>query len=87
MLPPGVKRRAISEARRLNVSFAEFVRQAINERLPGHGKGGGHLRRRRQDPLFRLLDRLPALKSHPPGDLASNHDQYLYGNKSEFGGK
>jgi hypothetical protein len=87
MLPLDVKRRAITEARRLNVSFAEFVRQAISEKLPGQAKAGEGLRRRRQDPLFRLLDRLSTVKHPSISDASSDHDKYLYGSESEFRGK
>ena len=59
MLPEDVKRRAMAEARKLKVSFAAFVRQAVAERLPGQDPGVDRLNQRRQDPLFRLLDRLP----------------------------
>ena len=39
MLPEDVKRRAMAEARKLKVSFADFVRQAVAERLPRQGPG------------------------------------------------
>jgi len=34
MLPEDVKQRAMAEASKLKMSFAEFVRQAITEKLP-----------------------------------------------------
>ena len=85
MLTEDIKRQAETEARRLKVSFADFVRQAISERLPQNGRGGDRLRRRRQDPLFRLMDHLPVVKQRNKVDVAVNHDDYLYGGKSEFG--
>ncbi|HRY50588.1 MAG TPA: CopG family transcriptional regulator [Candidatus Paceibacterota bacterium] len=79
MLSEEVKRRAMAEARKLKVSFADFVRQAIAEKLPHQGKGVDRLKRRRQDPLFRLCDRLPLVSGVTATDVAGNHDDYLYG--------
>lgn len=79
MLPEQIKRRAMDEARKLNVSFADFVRQAISEKLPRPGKGIDHLKRRRADPVFRLLDRLPLASEVAATDVAQQHDDYLYG--------
>ena len=84
MLAEDMKRQAETEARRLKVSFADFVRQAISEKLPQNGRAGSRLRRRRQDPLFRLMDHLPVVKQANQADVAVNHDDYLYGGKSEF---
>jgi hypothetical protein len=81
MLPEEVKRRAMAEARKLKVSFADFVRQAVTEKLPREGKGVDRLKRRRRDPLFRLLDRLPLVKDAAT-DVAISHDDYLYGDPS-----
>lgn len=81
MLSAEAKRRAMAEARRMKVSFADFVRQAIDEKLPrGRGKVD-RLGQRRKDPLFRLLDRLPLLTECPTTDVAANHDDYLYGDR------
>ncbi len=82
MLPSDLKQYAISEARRLKVSFADFVRQAIREKLPQRAGGEDRLKRRRQDPLFRLTDRLPPVKGGSVVDAAARHDAYLYGAKS-----
>ncbi len=82
MLPEDVKRRAMAEARKLKVSFADFVRQAVAERLPRQGSGVDRLKQRRQDPLFRLLDRLPVVKGDRATNVAGNHDDYLYGEQS-----
>ena len=84
MLPTEVKRQAETEARRLKVSFADFVRQAISEKLPQNGRAGDRLKRRRRDPLFRLMDNLPVVEGSNKVDVARNHDDYLYGHKSEF---
>ena len=79
MLSEEVKRRAMAEARKLKISFADFVRQAITEKLPHQGKGVDRLKRRRQDPLFRLCDRLPLVSGITATDVAGSHDDYLYG--------
>ncbi len=81
MLPDEVKRRATARARELKISFADFARQAITEKLPHQGKGVDRLKRRREDPLFRLLDRLPLVKGGTATDVAAHHDDYLYGEK------
>jgi hypothetical protein len=83
LLPGDLKQCAVSEARRLHVSFADFVRQAIREKLPPRARGKERLEQRRQDPLFRLADRLPPAKGGSVTDVAANHDAYLYGPKSE----
>jgi hypothetical protein len=85
MLPTDLKQGAVSEARRLRVSFADFVRQAIREKLPPRARGEERLAQRRQDPLFRLVDRLPPAKGGSITDAAANHDAYLYGPKSGSG--
>ena len=87
MLPGEVKRRAVAEARRRNVSFANFVRQALADKLPDPGNGSNRLKRRRQDPLFRLFENLPSIKAATPTDTAVNHDDYLYGRKSDIDGR
>jgi hypothetical protein len=84
MLSPEVKKRAVAEARHLKVSFADFVRQAIAEKLPQYARGADALKRRRQDPLFRLMDRLPPVKRSAAADVAARHDDYLYGGHSEL---
>jgi hypothetical protein len=81
MLPDEVKRGAMARARELKISFADFVRQAITEKLPHQSKGVDRLKRRREDPLFRLLDRLPLVNGGTATDVAARHDDYLYGEK------
>ena len=83
MLPEDVKRRAMAEARKLNVSFADFVRQAVAGKLPPEGRAVDRLKRRRKDPLFRLLDRLPLARRDAATDVAARHDDYLYGEPSK----
>ncbi len=79
MLPEEVRRRAMAEARRRKVSFASFVRKAICDQLPQHGRDQDPLRERRRDPLFRLTERLPLVTARTPPDVAEKHDDYLYG--------
>ena len=86
-LEEDTKRRAMAEARKLQVSFADFVRQAISEKLPRQGKGVDRLKRRRDDPLFRLLDRLPLADNAAATDVALRHDDYLYGETAEPAGR
>jgi hypothetical protein len=83
MLPDDVKRRALAQARKLNISFADFVRQAVTEKLPRQGKGVDRLKQRRQDPLFRLLDRIALVEGETATDVAARHDDFLYGEPSE----
>jgi hypothetical protein len=81
MLSTDVKRRATAEARRRKVSFADFVRQAICDKLPQHSRSADRQKRRRQDPLFRLLDQSTPEQTTAATDVAANHDEYLYGGK------
>ena len=83
MLTDEVKRRAMAQARALKISFADFVRQAITEKLLHQGKGVDRLKRRRADPLFRLFDCLPVVNGSTATDVAARHDDYLYGEKSK----
>jgi hypothetical protein len=83
MLSEEVKRRAMAQARESRISFADFVRQAISEKLPQPGKGVDRLKRRRTDPLFRLLDQLPLVNGRTATDVAARHDDYLYGENSK----
>jgi hypothetical protein len=85
VLPPDIKRRAKAEAQRLRISFADFVRKAITEKLPGNRSD--RLKRRRRDSVFRLLDHLPPVEGTTATDIAANHDDYLYRTKSEFQGR
>ena len=79
MLPEDIKRRAMAEARKSKISFADFVRRAVVEKLPHQGKGVDRLKQRRQDPLFRLLDRLALVTGNRATNVAARHDAYLYG--------
>ena len=79
MLSEDVKQRAMTEARKMKISFADFVRQAVTEKLPREGRSVDRRKQRRQDPLFRLLDHLAPVKGNAATDVAARHDDYLYG--------
>jgi hypothetical protein len=79
MLSEDVKQRALAQARKLNISFADFVRQAVAEKLPQQGKGIDRLKRRRQDPLFRLSEPVAPVMGAQATDVAARHDDHLYG--------
>lgn len=73
LLPEDLRRKAFAEARRLGVSFGEFVREAMRaalERAPS-GKAG-------QDSL--LSDNAEFVGG-VPSDYSTRHDDYLYGRK------
>jgi len=83
VLPPELKRRAVSRARHQGISFGEFVRRAVEKQLtlpakkvtkipwkPGSKKTG--------DPFW---DNLVFFDDDGPTDLSIRHDDYLYGEK------
>ena len=78
MLSQDLKQRAMAEVRKLKISFADFVRQAVSEKLPRGGREMDRLKQRGQDPLFRLLDRLTLVRDGTATDIAVHHDDYLY---------
>lgn len=70
VIPPGLKRQAVARARSEGVSFGEFVRQSLRERLTKP-----RLKRPVKDPFWSDV----AVYDGPvPADLSSNHDKYLY---------
>jgi hypothetical protein len=82
MLSEEIKRQAKAQAQKMNISFADFVRQAIADKLPQRGEGTLRLKQRRRDPVFRLLDEPSMLVKDSPTDTALRHDDYLYGAES-----
>ena len=69
VFPPSLKKRAKAAARQRKISFAEFVRQAVELSAPAPRK-----RQKGKDPYWNhvpVYDDLPA-------DLSVNHDKYLY---------
>ena len=75
MLSDEVKRRAMAQVRELKISFADFARQAITERLPHQAKGVDPLKHPWQDPLFRLFARLPLVTGGTAADVAASLDE------------
>lgn len=69
LLPDDLKRRAAKRARREGVSLAELIRSALEEKLAAR-------RSVADDPLWKALEPIDFPDS--PGDLAANHDDYLY---------
>jgi hypothetical protein len=76
VLPSPLKQRAVARAREQGISFGEFVRRALEERLvaPGRGK----VRKKSGDPFW---DNLRVYKGGPT-DIAARHDDYLYGGRA-----
>lgn len=73
MLSEELKLRAQRRAGELGVSFAELLREALEERLESSTE------RREDDPLF--AD--PAVYEGPvPEDSATEHDVHLYGDEA-----
>lgn len=68
MLPASLKAKATQEADRRGVSLGELIRQALDQAV--------------EDPLDPSTDALLAdeavFRGETPGDLAENHDRYLY---------
>ena len=71
VMPVSLKKRAMSRARQRNISFAEFVRQAVEmlALLPPKRRLKG------RDPLF--FD-VPVYDGPVPADISINLDKYLY---------
>ncbi len=69
ILPVQLKKRAMAAARQRKISFAEFVRQAVDRAAPPRRRGKGN------DPFWADV----AVYNGPvPPDISSNHDKYLY---------
>ncbi len=67
-----LKQAAMSRALDRGISFAEFVRRALEKGLAGNGARS----RRRHDPFW---DDRAVFRGEAPRDLSKNHDLYLYG--------
>jgi hypothetical protein len=70
MLPAGLKKRAMALARQRKLSFAEFVRKAVEQSAPAPRK-----RLKGKDPFW---DDVLVFDGPVPADLSVNHDKYLY---------
>lgn len=69
-LPPDLQERIQREATARGMSLAEFVRMSLEQTLA---------QRRGDDPLFTDT---AVYRDEGPDDLASRHDDYLYGDAS-----
>ncbi|MGC8491098.1 MAG: hypothetical protein ACP5SH_05100 [Syntrophobacteraceae bacterium] len=74
MLPHDLKTRATNQARNMGISLGQFIREALENSLRTDSNGEAF-----DDSLF--LDRT-VFTGRVPKDLASNHDEYLYGAES-----
>ena len=70
VIPANLKRQATARARREGVSFGEFVRQSIRERLAQQPPKAG-----KADPLFAQV---PVFDGDAPSDVSADPDRYLY---------
>ncbi len=71
MLPSDLKMRAANRAKKLRISLGQFIRDALNASLDSENGGPAE-----EDSLF--LDKA-VFTGETPEDLASHHDEYLYG--------
>ena len=71
MLPPELKTRASNQAKKKNISLGQFIREALNKYLDSENKTPDQ-----NDPF---LGDNAVFRGETPHDLASNHDEYLYG--------
>jgi hypothetical protein len=76
VLPEEIKRLAVERARRAGISFAEFVRIAL-QRAVEESAVEARMNRRRSaiEEMLQFRDTL----APGPTDLSSNLDEYLYG--------
>ena len=72
VLPPKLKQVAASLAHAQGISFAEFLRRALEKAVANSGSRGN----KRNDPLW---DDRTVFRGDVPGDLSKHHDLYLYG--------
>jgi len=71
MLPPDLKLKVANHCRKEGISLGQYIRESLLKALDSDDvKLAGN------DPLF--LDNA-VFEGSIPEDLASNHDQYLYG--------
>lgn len=72
VLPDPLKRRAVARAREQGVSFAEFVRRAVENMLIKPPRGAGE--KKTGDRFWDNLE----IYNGGPSDAAARHDDYLY---------
>jgi len=73
MLPPELKVRAANQAKKMGISLGQLIRKAPKKSLDTEKRT-----KTGDDSLF--LDNV-VYGGKTPGDLASEHDKYLYGEK------
>ncbi len=73
MLPPELKTRATNQAKKMRISLGQYIREALKKSLEMENNQASN-----EDSLF--LDNA-VFDGATPEDLASNHDEYLYGDK------
>jgi hypothetical protein len=73
MLPPDLKIRASNQAKKERISLGQFIREALKKSLDSENRKPTD-----DDSLF--LDNA-VFSGITPKDLASDHDEYLYGGK------
>jgi len=73
MLPPELKTRASNQAKKMKISLGQYIREALKKSLEIENSGEAD-----EDSLF--MDNT-VFDGTTPEDLASGHDEYLYGEK------
>jgi hypothetical protein len=81
VLPPELKKRAVLRARQQGISFGEYVRRALQDRLAQAPKKVVMIpwkkgRRKTGDPFW---DNLVTYDDGGPTDMSTRHDDYLAG--------
>ena len=77
VLPEGLKRRTVEKARAGGISFAEFVRRAVELAVNEPPSQASQRKRRAAIEAMRAFrDDAPSAR---PADLAINIDDYVYG--------
>ena len=73
VLPPLLKQRAVLRARVQGISFAEFVRRAVEKQVTAPMKG--RAKKKTGDPFW---DNLKTFDDDGPTDLSTRIDELLY---------
>ena len=73
VLPPLLKQRAVLRARVQGISFAEFVRRAVEKQVTAPAKGRS--KKKTGDPFW---DNLKTFDDDGPPDLSTRIDELLY---------
>ena len=73
MLPPELKTRASNQAKKMRISLGQYIREALQKSLDMENRSETN-----DDSFF--LDNA-VFNGPTPENLASDHDEYLYGDK------